>query len=132
MRPGNRDHQPARGIAAAGKSPTTRDAETVGHGLRLAAGRVQAAGKKRVRPGGEELLLRLLGKVPEPPVVHRPERVAPARRAAAASQLPADLVGRVDVDAVAAVAIRVADSDETGGDEVVDRFARNLPELFDP
>jgi hypothetical protein len=40
-------------------------------------------------------------------------------------------VGRVDVDAVAAVAIRVADSDETGGDEVVDRFARNLPELFD-
>jgi hypothetical protein len=41
-------------------------------------------------------------------------------------------VGRVDVDAMSAVAIRVADSDETGGDEVIDGFTRNLPELFGP
>src|SRR5262245_65130587 len=62
--------------------------------------------EKSVSGRREELLLAPLGKVAEPPVVRRPERVAPGRRPAAAPELEPDLECRVHLDVVASVPAR--------------------------
>ena len=112
---GDGHHGPARRVAAAGKTPATGDPETAVHGLGLPRGRVEAAREERIRPAGEELLLGLLGEVPEPPVVNRPQGIAPPGRPAPSAQLPGHVERRVDLDAVTAVSTRVADPDEAGG-----------------
>src|SRR5581483_10696778 len=55
---------------------------------------------------------------------------APTRRAAAARELPADLVRGVHAEAEAAVAVGIADANEAGGDQAVDGLARDLAELL--
>src|SRR3989442_14388089 len=78
------------------------------------------------------VLLSPLREVAEPPVVYRPEGIAPAGRPAPTGELPGHRVGHVEVDAVAAIARRVADSDETGSDQVLHGLGRNLSELLGP
>ena len=129
-RAGHGYHDPGGRVAAAREAPPTRDPEPAARGLDLAAGRVQAAGEERVRPGREELLLTLSGKVAQPPVVRRPERIAPRRRAAAATELESHLEGRVHLDVVAAVPAWITDPDETGGQQILDTLREHLPELF--
>src|SRR5712691_1659530 len=126
----NGDHHPGGGVTAAGETPATGNPKAVVHRLALPARRVEAGGKERIRSAGEELLLSPLGEMAEPPVVHRPEGIAPGGRAAPAAQLPGHGVGHVEVDAQAAIAGRVADPDETGGDQVLHGLVRNLPELL--
>src|SRR5262249_52098517 len=124
-------HQyPAGGVAAAGKAPATGDPEPAGHGLGLASCRVETAGSEDIRRAGEEFLLGLLREMADPPVMHRPEGVAPGGGAARTAQLPCHVKGRVIFDAEAAVSRRVADADKTGGDQVLHRLRRNLPQLF--
>ena len=68
----------------------------------------------------------------EPPVVNRPQGVAPTCRTAPTPQFPADIVGRIHLDIVAAISTRVADADETRRQEIANRFWRNLPQLLGP
>src|SRR5262245_65494462 len=83
----------------------------------LAARRVQAAREHGVGTGREEIVLGARGEVTEPPVVDRPQRVAPRGRAAPAPELPGYVVGGVDLEAVAAVAAGVAEADGAGRPE---------------
>src|SRR5207249_12048561 len=99
----NGHHDPGGRVAAAREPPSPRHLEPAARRLDLAAGRVQAAREQRVRTGREELLLTSLGKMTEPPVVRRPERVTPGGRSAAATELEAGLESRVHLDVVAAV-----------------------------
>src|SRR5207249_10631789 len=102
---------PAPGMATITQLAASQPKASV-HRLALPTRRVEARGEKRVRSGREEFLLSSLGKMAEPPVVHGPERIAPAGRPAPTAELPGHGVGHVQIDAQAAVARRVADPDE--------------------
>ena len=129
---GARDGQdhPAGGIAAAGKTPATGDTETAGHGLSLGSSRIEAARRQSIRPTGEEFLLGLLGEVADPPVMRRPQAVAPGGGATRTAQLIAHVKDRVIFDVQSAISRRVADADETGGDQVLHCLRGDLPQLF--
>src|SRR5712692_1541402 len=71
-------------------------------------------------------------EVADPPVVDRPQGIAPRGRSAAAAQLPGDLVDDVHLQAVAAVATGVADADESRSDQILDSLGRETPELLGP
>ena len=129
-RTGNGHHDPGGRVAAAREPPPPRHLEPAARRLDLAAGRVQAAREQRVRTGREELLLTSLGKMTEPPVVRRPERVTPGGRSAAATELEAGLEGRVDLDVVAAETARVADADQARGPEILDAFRKDLSQIL--
>src|SRR5215470_13761016 len=129
-RAGHRHHDPGGRVAAAREAPAPGDPESAARRLDLAAGGVQAAGEERVRTGGEKLLLAAFGKVPEPPVVRGPQRIAPGRRPAAAPELEPDIERRVHLDVVAPVAAWIADADQPRGQQIAHAFRRHLPELF--
>src|SRR5262245_21491229 len=129
-RAGHGHHDPGRRVTAAREAPAPRHPEPAARRLDLAAGRVQAAREERVGAGREEFVLAALGEVAEPPVVRRPERVAPRGRAAAAPELPPDLERGIDLDVVAAVATRIADPDQAGGEQVLHALRQHLPGLF--
>src|SRR5262252_3965783 len=129
-RAGHGHHDPGRRVAAAREAPAPRHPEPAARRFDLAAGRVQAAREERVGAGREEFFLAALGKVAEPPVVRRPERVAPRGRAATAPELPPDLEGGIDLDVVAAVAARITDSDQAGVKQVLHALREHLPGLF--
>src|SRR5262249_2395068 len=122
--------RPAGGIATAGKTPATGDAKTAGHRLSPGASRIEAARREGIRPTGEEFVLGLLGEVPDPPVMRRPQAVAPGGGAARTAQLIAYIEGRLIFDVQSAISRWVADANETGGDQILHRLGGDLPQLF--
>jgi hypothetical protein len=105
----------------------TGDTITASHGFGRAAGWIEGTGRQHIRPTSEEFFLRLLREVADPPVVHRPEGIAPGSRPAGTTQLPGDVKGHVIFDAETAIALRVAEADETGGDQILHCLRGNLP-----
>src|SRR5439155_18631897 len=83
----NSHHRPTGGVAATGKAPVTGEPETARHGLSLASSRIEDAGSEGVRAARKKFLLALLGEVADPPLVHRPEGVAPGSGAAPPDEL---------------------------------------------
>src|SRR6266851_2197460 len=110
-------HHPTGGITAAGKAPVTGDTITISHRFGRATGRIESARRQDIRPTSEEFLLGRLREVANPPVVHRPEGIAPGSRAAGPAQLPGHVKSRVIFEAEAAIALRVAKADETRGNQ---------------
>src|SRR5262249_55664456 len=119
-----------RCVAAAREAPAPRHPEPAARRFDPAAGRVQATREERVGAGREEFLLAALGEVTEPPVVRRPERIAPRGRAAAAPELPPYPDRGTALDVVAAVATGIADPDQAGGEQVLHALRQHLPVLF--
>jgi hypothetical protein len=103
------------------------DTVTASHGCGRASGRIESSGRQDIRPPSEEFVLGRLGEVADPPVVHRPEGIAPGSGAAGPAQLPGHGKGRVLFDAEAAIALRVAEANETGGDQILHCLRGNLP-----
>src|SRR5581483_3544136 len=83
---------------------------------------VERRARPDVGPVGEVVLLRLLGREADVPVVDRGHHEAPGGRAAALAEAPADLPDRVEVEPVAAEARRARRSQQAG--EVVERLLR--------